>query len=704
MRTVTLPDGTVVDGVPDNVTDQEVQRRMGVVDSAQTLGGGLAGIGRGNSVVDSAKQLGLGAVDATAGPIAASLGGNSVYNAIPAMGMFDRILRTTGKVLGTNQGGFKEAGQDLGELNTRIQQQNTPTTEAGRWSRAIGKELPYTALGFGGPFAKLLQSVSAGVGAEAGGRAFGPLGEMLGSFLGGTLPAAAQKSLPRNATRQMREAVQGLGPVDFMKAREKSRLLTDEGISHTSAQLFDTPTLPSLFTETAQHPRVAPKVFQKFRNVPQEVSGALTAKMDFELGNPGTTRDNLRTVQEATANALRDEMAAANANYGAAKSRALTGAAPANQDDVLAIADELANRSKKFAVGTPKRALYEKVRRTLYGEDIPITPQTKLDAEMRGLPGNPTFWPDNLVVDKDVLSNLNADLNAMISESGLKRTDPDVIQMRTMIADLVPEMKSVNAAHRQALGEDVSEVARSLTGRVAQRGRGPQEMRETATEGILNEIFPATRNQAEEIVGMGQDLSKYASYADSQGLGREAAQAREAMAAALRERMNISLNKAGADVGGFPNANIGGDFVRDVYATPAQKANIQAAVQQSVLAQGRTAADAQRAVKGFDNLMEALNTFNRVSLVEGVSPHEFHRAAGNSTLAKVSAPFASLRELGQRLARGSTAEEISAVLSSPQGIDQLEALARLGPEATYSAIFGSGATRAVGKMYTTPTE
>jgi hypothetical protein len=697
-RSVTLPDGTIVDNVPDEITDRDVLQRVEVAQTGERMTKGLAGID--GPIADPVKQLGLGAMDTVASTVGGAMGSNSTYWAIPGLGAFDAILRGVGKHIGAGDQGMREAGRDLGQLNQQIQQGNKPTTEAGKWTRSIGKELPFAPLGIGGVGAKLAQTVGAGAGAEFLGNRVGqnnPLLEALGSALGGMGTGLGLKLLPSTGDNILREAVQGLTPEDFAKARRTSDVLKGEGISHTSAQLLDTPTLPSIFNEVSQHPKVAPSVHKEFRNVPQQVTKSITDKMDLELGNPGTTRDALRSVQEATANALREEMKRANAAYGGNKAVALTGAGLADTSDVMRVAEELERRAGEFAVGSPRRQALMDARRMLFHDDIPVTAESKLDAEMLGIDPNPTFRPENAVVDKNILANINADLNALISKHNLTMEDTAVLKAKEAISRLVPEMDSVNARHAAVFDAELSPMNRSLTGRVAKFGGGPKEMRETASEGLLNQIFPNTTNQAEEIVGMGQDLRDFASRTTKPS---EAAQAQSALSGVLREKMNQGLNRSSGNVAGMPNANIAGDFFNEVYRNPAQQANIQAAVSEAVLSQGKTPTQAKAATEGFHNLLEAFNTFNRVNLVPGANPYELGKQMSENIPSKLIAPFSAYSQKMQTISRARNAEELAQVLSDPAGLELLEKLAKLGPAASYGAIFASSGIRAANRMET----
>lgn len=218
MTSRTLKDGTVVDNVPDSVTDAQLEDAVAKLAAPkpsvqEDIGKSLAGSLR-NGLVEAATFPGKAALG-LAGAGADALGWKGAQDAVgKTVGNMENLDQTLKQAPGT--GYLPVQARSFPDVLKSLQQKPvegpsfsdyTPQTEPGKWASALGggaaAALPG---GQAGALARALVGASSGGLSELGARNGGPLASLAGSVLPNLLMAGKNVAVPDQALATIKKA------------------------------------------------------------------------------------------------------------------------------------------------------------------------------------------------------------------------------------------------------------------------------------------------------------------------------------------------------------------------------------------------------------------------------------------------------------------------------------------------------------------
>lgn len=524
-------------------------------------------------------------------------------------------------------------------LDQRILKAVQPETELGKAAANVGEATVGAVAGPAGGLTALTRAglgAASGLGSEIAARFLGdtPLVRIGGGLVGGGLGSMATTT--SNAKGLMQRAVRGVPEEDWRKAEAMKSTLEKEGVPHLNSQLLGpSSTLADLGERVASHPTIRPGLNAKLSKTSEAMVDSYENWKNTNLPPSVTsTQSVLSDVQGAAAGKIAGLRQAATRGYG----------------DL--IPDEAAD------MPLTREALEEGVEgfRQLRFQEGPTTSAgkaaqreiTKLSSMIERLDSE-----DYREIPKlRELNNILKDLNAKTQEAGYSGYVKNVIKQA--YRDMTPEYEDAREAMKTAIDETVNPAKKGLLGQIAGLGGGVKPDRVTATERMLDLVFPSGRAQPQEI----KELGKY--------LGPDA------MAEITREYLSRAMNKAATEsLSGTLQKPFA--FRAAVYGSPAQKQNLEAALEVASRAAGANPA----AVKdGFRKILDAFESFADLKIPGGIDSTTLEQQAGKNVIS----PFIALMS---RLARSTdqhftekTYTKIAEVLTSPTGLKQLEIYAK----------------------------
>jgi len=643
MPIVTMPDGKVVD-LPDQLPPEDLAlldkihgssnlEEMGKV-ADQTLRGGVLAlpnliksgvglVGKGEQAVESSGDVGKRVIEAT--------------NVTP-VGRMMQLVRMA-------QSSPEES------LYDKLSTPSKPTTEAGKAAGNIGEAVVGTFAspgGFAKPGMSLLQGAASGAGGELGARLLGgdsAIGRIVGALLGGSAPAAARTIVP-NADTLMKQAISKVPEADWRQAKSMEKTLKDSGISHLSSQLLgNRSTLDDLVSSASAHPAVRPQILSAIEKAPQEAQTAFNIWKDQHLPvGVDETKSILNDVQQAAQNRLSSIKGKANAAY--------TAALPPGTSESTYASDKV----KTIAAALEEAALDPN---TLGPHTTGGKLLSSLSGDLKSLASQKSgiLGPDGLPIPKDVPKGY---INSSVKELGDRAFKEGYSGLATakgkgILAEGSPEFQAAREAKSKVMTEELNPAQKGLTGELAGMGGGVRPDKATAKMTALSLVFPQDVAQPAAIRELGKQIG-------GEGVGE-----------LLREHLSRSMQKAVTLTAESNKAQQPFSFLKTVAGTDAQRKNLDAALITTSEAMG---ANPFAARNGFYKLMKAFDTFKDLKIASGVDKAALGQQASSNTLGKLIAPQTGVRRWQDFLTSEKTFKRIAEVVTSKDGLAQLEALAK----------------------------
>jgi hypothetical protein len=524
-----------------------------------------------------------------------------------------------------------------------------PQTSAGKTLGNIGEAAVGTLVGPGmltTPGKLLTVGAGAGAGGEAAARLTddNALARLLGGLAGGGVAALGATYVP-TATSMTKRAVKGMTEADWQTAKELEATLRAAGMPHLKSQLLGpNSSLDDIVAQASANPEVRPEL--------------LKATRVWRNLNTAPMLDERRVLQQDIQNTAKQAdwglLAKANAAYEAAMPKGgqySAGYIENLRKDIVA----LANSEKFGPTSEGGKALIafaeNKLPKATPAQTIPGQPTGMLDANGNPLLSPPTVKPATGGMEKLHLNNLVKDLNVLTQQEGWKGLP--LKDLKELLKSYTPEFDAARAAKRSVMETEGTPMRQGLAGTIARMGGGPNENKYTATGDIIKLVFPADKAQPMAIKQLAENIGN------------------DQVSMLLNEHLNTAFQRAAKALGENPKAPA--DFVEAVLGTPAQRANIDAAIEVSAKALNVNPNAAQR---GFRELVHALGTYRDLKLNTGVSQASTGFEAGKSFLGFAIAPASRAGRYLWEQASAKTYQRIADMVTSPDGLTQLERIAK----------------------------
>lgn len=648
---VKLPDGrTVAVKVPDDI-ESRIQQSMG--ESAAKDFGVPSRLEEGLAIADRTLRGGMLGLPGLAGDVVMW----AAKNAPPMPG----LSGAAADLLKIPQ------GSDSYESPSNALQTITggplrePSTEAGKHAGDIGAA---TIGGLAGsPALSLLRrgmiGFGSGVGGEVGeqltdGSVAGTLG---GAVIGGGLPAIISAN-KQNAEGMLRTSMEAMSESDWRRAKVTEAMLDSQNIPHLKSQLLGpSSSVDDIVFQASANPSARPTILDAIRNSIPRAEGAVRRWTAGNLPpNIAERRGMFADIQEMASN--KGDSLVDNAN--AAYARNLPGTPFSyTSQNISSLGNDLVKLAveKYGQTSEAGKALLRFVREKLPHEGKNAAPAVR--EEVR--PGIYKHTPAQEAspvpgMEADHLNNLLKDLNTLTPEAGWGGLPAE--EIKSAIRAYSPEFAAARGAKTDAMRRVVEPFRQGLAGDIARMGGGPQQGRYTATRNIIQMVFPKDKAQPQAISKLADDVGT------------------DAVGWLLSDHIESALQNTASMAKG--NAQAPADFVQAIAGNRAQTENLNAALRKISEANGVNPFQVRN---GLYSLLNAMKTFKDVKVAPGISGSNIQFEAGKNTASALAQPAGRAQRFFWERASDKTWKQIAQIVTSPDGLKKLEAIAK-APQGT----------------------
>lgn len=499
---------------------------------------------------------------------------------------------------------------------------------------------------FARPVANTVIGLSSGLGAEAGAQALGDnaVSRVIGALLFGAPTAAAVASKP-NADKLLRQATEQVPDAAWRRAFRTEATLKETGIPHLKSQLLgEGSTLPDLVSVASQHPSVRPKLVTAVEKAPEQ------SRMAFERWK----NQNLPISMDETRSVLSDVQ-------GFAKGRIDDIGRSANQAYVSKLSPGV---SAETYSPEQVRKIAETLRQSAADPNKfgPLTAggqfMTRLADDIEGTIAatailGPNGKPLEKAVPKGFINNLLKDLNTRAEKEGFKGLSMD--EVKTVIRQATPEFSAARGAKKDVIDTVLNPAKKGLLGQIADLGGGVRPDKTTASVRAIDIVFPKDQRQPDAILELGKQVGG------------------ERVGELLREHLARSMEQSVRLTGEAGRMQQSFDFVKAIAGTNAQRQNLEAALKVSSESIGANPAAVRN---GFYKLMRAFETAKDLKLPASVDRAALQQQAGLNAPGLLVAPQSRLGRVFWEKATEKTFKQIADIVLAPDGLKQLEAIAK----------------------------
>lgn len=657
MPLVKMPDGAVVD-MPDNPSAEQMAALQKVLSASSA-----------NPIAEGAKVI-----------------GTSLYGGVTSL---PRFVKEAGDWLESKMptpewSKVPIPGADaIGKADMAIRSALQPETETGKTLGRIGEAAVGAVAGPGGlaaPVKSALIGASAGGGSELAAKAFGDnaVTRLLGGLAGGGAMAVGQAMRP-NAESMLKTATRGMSDADWQKAKILEATLEQQGLPHLKSQLLGpTSSVADLVQQASANPQVRPSLLKATSGVVPKTEEALNVWMSGTLPVAAAERRGLlQDVQNVAKQADVAGVRRANAAYEAAMPAdgLYKGDYIANLRQTLA---DLANSERYGPASAGGKAILRFAQTKLPRETpgVPATAGSIVDEFGKPLATTPAIPAATPPMEKQHLNNLIKDLNVLSQQEGWKGLP--VGDMKAVLKSFTPEFEGARAAKSAVMQGDVNPMRQGLAGQITRMGGGPDAAKYTAGD-VVKLVFPADKAQPAAIAKLAQDIGP-----DQVGM-------------LLREHLTGAWQNVSKGLHGREGAPA--DFVAAIAGNSSMKSNLNAGLDAAAKAQGLNPGAVRN---GFYELTNALGTYKDLRLSTGVGGATTAFEAGKSVPGMAVAPQSRLGRYLWERASAKTYQKIADMVTSRDGLAQLEQIARTPDPKLKAALVRGVITGAVESGDNTP--
>ena len=634
--TVTLEDGSshVYKNAPDSVTPEQVQAR-----AEQEFGLGVKALdgGKPKSGLEKAAHM-------------AKVGGAALFRGLaglPSMLAGGSAADYNERAYGA--GSFVQPDQGTLPLDPTLPGKQVagvgprPSTTGERYLSSALEGVGGAAIGPGGLAKNAAIGLGAGLGSEAAGQATSqnPLARLLGGLVGGG-GVATYQALKPNATNLIKTATKGVTDADWLQAKSVEMALDDMGMPHLKSQLLGpNSSLDDVVRDASANQRVRPSLLKALRDTSGKAGRAFEVWANQHLPiQADERRDFLANLQRIASEKEAELLAQKNTVFASKLKPGLDGEVYPEQY-MQSLRKELLDASRKGAEGFGNA--------TDGGRFLQQYISDKLGTKGNGM-------------SKTELGNLYNEINAYGAANNY--SGKAIRHLKNVIGSYTKDdFGDARKAATDFFESTVNPMRQGLAGDLAHAKGGPRGDRYTATEATLGNVFPADKAQPLAIKKLAEDVGG------------------EQVGLLLREQLSKNFEQAAKrthEMEGTPAS-----FVEAALGTPAQRSNIESALMESAKAQGQN----PFAVKaGFQKMVNAFATYRDLKISPSVSPTNLQIEAGKSVAGAAVAPHSKVaRYLSERATAG-TYQKIADMVSSKDGLAQLEKIAKSQDPAYLQAI------------------
>lgn len=548
----------------------------------------------------------------------------------------------------------------------------------GHEPRTTGQDFAHSAaegaaggiMGPGGVVKNAVIGASAGLGGETSAKLLQddtPLNRVLGAIVGGAVPIVGGKLLPNNAEKVIKSSVGQMSNEDWKKAEDLKKFMTEQGMTHSNAQLLGpNSTLDDVFEKASTNQFVRPQVLKKLDNASSSAHEAFNNWTAGNLPPSGAgTRETLLDVQKAASEAIDKLYGKSNELY--AKNLPwdinMQSYSPKQVNQIATTLKDVASDPARYgqlsAGGDFIRGIASDLESTVKPKGPASVPL------VLGLDGKPLVMSPGPVapnLPKGDVNNLLKTLNTRADKEGYAGLP--LGDVKGVLRDATPEFQAARDAKSAFIKQNVNPVEQSLAGQLSQMGGGVKPDKYTANAQAISMVFPSNRRQPNEIVQLGKDIG-------ADNVGKLFA---EHVAQVAESHFKDTKNIAGQMTQPF-------DFKASLAGTNAQRQNINAALKVVAESNGMPAKSVQ---DGFFKLMGALDSYKDLKIAGGVG-NATEQAVKSNYLSAMAAPLSRTGRYIEDAVMARTYRKIAQMVTDPKGLEQLRAIGQSGNHAQAQA-------------------
>jgi hypothetical protein len=229
-------------------------------------------------------------------------------------------------------------------------------------------------------------------------------------------------------------------------------------------------------------------------------------------------------------------------------------------------------------------------------------------------------------------------------------------EIKSIVQKYTPEFDAARAAKSEAMSSTVDPTKKSVVGQIAEMGGGQRPDKVTAKDTAIDLIFNKGRKVS--------DINKLSETIGGDNVG-----------VLLREHLAKTMQRVWPSELARPETTVGAPakLVDALAGQSWQRENINAALKSAAEAQGLSPNEVRR---GFYQLMQTFETYKDLRLAPGVSAGQTQQQAGKNVIGAAAEPFGTTRRFFGQQATSKTYNKIAEIVMSPNGLEQLQAIAK----------------------------
>lgn len=518
-----------------------------------------------------------------------------------------------------------------------------PQTPVGQFVGAAGEGAVSSLAGPGNMVKNAVIGGGAGLGSEVSAKLFSDnmVSRLAGGLAGGGLTGVGLALTP-TANSLAKRAVKDVTPADWRRAADMEKTLDSAGVPHLKSQLLGpSSSLDDVVQDASSNPAARGQLLNHTRNVAPAADNALNL---WALKNLPVSVDERRMLMQGLQNQADDTINAAKGRANAAYSAAL----PSGIEREV-YSSQYINRLRQEL-------------RMLARDPMKLGPDGK--AAINKLITD-DLTPAKGYMLKGDLNNIIKELNTKTQQDGYKGLP--LKEVKDILKSFTPEFDPARAAKTKYMAENVDPMQQGLTGVIAQQGGGPRSDKYTAVRDVVGLVFPVDKAQPLAIRQLSRDLGG------------------DTVGNLLGEHLTRNMQQATKSLSGQETSPA--KFFESVVGTRAARQNVESAIMETAKANG---VNPYAVRNGFYDLMQAFASFKDLKLAPGVDLASTRFEAGKSVAGAAIAPQSRMARYLWEKATAKTYKRIAELVTSKDGLAQLQAIAmKKDPAYTQSILLGT---------------
>lgn len=487
-----------------------------------------------------------------------------------------------------------------------------------------------------------------------------PIFRLLGALAGGGLTAAGTALRP-NKDSLIRTATSQVPDSQWQKADEIAAFMDEKEIPYLNSQLLGPKsTLDDVVYEMSGHQAIRPGIMGHLQELPGKTNELLRSLVEKHFPiNIGNRAGIIRDIKESATKRISDEWDVAGNKFSANLRPGIVDEvySPEQINQLRARLLEGARNPAYAGEETLQAAQIEKFLKDHLRERT-AGGLKEVDSAVLDASGNPY---QNLV---EVLAEprTKGSINTLVKTFNAKEPPEgyDKISSKFIAEELRkfsdPDFGDARRAMTEHIENQVNPLRRSIIGDISRVGGELKPDRNTLNESVIGMMFPKDKDMTAEIQLVGKELGP-----DQVG---------NMMREFFTKAINTGEKVFDSDVAKFKQPI---NTLEKLVGTPTQRKNVEEGL--TILTQG-TDLDPKMVSKGFFDIVDNLETIRDLKIADKVGPVSIQQDAGKSLPAFVIATASRLgRSLWEKKTK-ETYEQIFNMLTTRDGLKQIESIAR----------------------------